>query len=267
MLRNILLILAALPLAFAINLVSPEMKNVGEADIIDLGTVGPGQTVSIQIDPITKAGGIHGIGGQYDLAVVTDIPRGWTAEPSKLYQNPLHLTITASPDTPEGDYSAKVVVVDEANGEGLGNVSFTVRLHVTYDVLSADVSPPYRNVGPGQPARFAITIVNKGSASDVFDVSATGSKRWEFRKPIYVPAQSSRTIYYEIVGDEEETYRMTINVVSLASSKISEQKNVTLFVRSDLLGDYRATNNGVLLFPVFESVVYSLAGLISNLFG
>jgi len=265
--KRFIIALLLLPLAFSINLVSPQVKNVENGDIIDLGVIGPGQTVSLQIDPLMKKGGLYGIGGQYDQAIVTDMPRGWSFTPSKLYQNPLQVTLSSASDAAEGDYSTRVTVIDEGNGENLGNVSFTVRVNVVHDVLDIDVSPSHINVGPGQPARFAITITNKGSTSDVFDVSATGSKRWEFKKQVYVPEQSTKTIYYEIVGNEEETYTTTIKVVSLSSSIISEEKNVTLFIQSDVFGDYKATNNGVLVFPIFESMAYSLAGLISNLFG
>jgi hypothetical protein len=55
--------------------------------------------------------------------------------------------------------------------------------------------------------------------------------------------------------------------VSLASSIISDEKNVTLHIRSGLFGDYLATNHGSPLFPIFETGSFGLAGLLSNLFG
>ena len=259
--------LLLLSLSFSITVISPVTQDVSEGDIIDLGTIGPGQTVSILVDPIVTTGGIYDIGGTYDMAVAHDLPRGWIAEGSKLYQNPLQVPITADPNTSEGNYSAKVTVIDEYNGEELGNVTFTVKVRITWDVMDFDVSPTYRSVGPGQPARFSITIINKGSTSDVFEVSAIGPKKWEFKKPVFVPAMSTKTASYEIVGYEEETYRTTIKVVSLASSNIAGEKNVTIFVHSNLLGDFKATNNGVIIFPIFEMPIYALAGLISNLFG
>ena len=185
---------------------------------------------------------------------------------SKLYQDPLMVTISADPDAPEGNYSVRVSVIDENNGEELGNVTFIAKVRITYDVMDFDVSPDYRTVGPGQPARFRITITNKASTADAFNVSAMGVRRWEFVKPVYVPAQTTRTMYYEIVGDEEETYRTTIDVVSLASTKINASENVTLFIRSGLIGDYKATNSGALVFPIFQAPVYAFAGLLSNLF-
>ena len=55
------------------------------------------------------------------------------------------------------------------------------------------------------------------------------------------------------------------NVVSLASSNIADQENVTISIESNLFGDYKATNNGVVIFPIFELSAYAIAGLISNL--
>ena len=264
--RALFSVLLLLSLSFSLSVVSPVREDVETGDIIDLGTIGPGQTVSIQIDPIVTDGGVHGIGGQYDYAIAEDLPRGWTTKQSKLYQNPLHLTITADPEAEPGNYSMEVRVVDEYNGEQLGNVTFEAQVEITYDVMDFNVTPAYLEVGPGQPARFTISIANKGSTSDVFEVSALGPKRWEFKKPVFVPAMTTKEIQYEIVGREEETYRATVSVVSLASDNIAGEKNVTLFIKPSLIGDYKATNNGVMVFPIFQAPIYSLAGLISNLF-
>jgi hypothetical protein len=260
-------LLLLLSFSFAIDLESPRMKGVENGDVIDLGTIGPGQTLDIRVDREVKTGGLHGEGGFYDKAEAIDLPRGWTSKESELYQDPLQVTITADPDAPEGNYTMRVRVIDENNGEKLGNVTFTVKVRITWDVMDFDVSPSYINVGPGQPARFTITINNKGSTSDVFRVSALGAKRWEFIRPVFVPAQSSKTVYYEIAGTEEETYKAAIKVESLASQNIAGEKNVTLSIRPTLMGDYRATNNGVVVFPIFQGPIYALAGLISNLFG
>ena len=259
-------LLVLVSLSFAIQLTAPFVAEVEDGDIIDLGTIGPGQTVSIEINPIVKTGGIHGIGGQYDMAVAEDLPRGWTSKKSKLYGNPLQVTITADPDAPEGDYSAKVTVIDEFNGEELGNVTFTAKIRITWDVMDFEVEPNSITVAPSQPAKFGITITNKGSTGDVFEVSAPGPQRWEYRKHVFVPAKSSRTIYYPIVGEEEESYFTRISIVSLASSNINAEEDVALTIKPGLISDYKATNNGLMMFPIFEAPIYSLAGLLSNLF-
>ncbi|MBN1170403.1 hypothetical protein JXA56_05230 [Candidatus Micrarchaeota archaeon] len=264
--RIIFSALVLFSLSFAIQLTAPFSAEVEEGDIIDLGTIGPGQTVSIEVNPIVTEGGIHGIGGQYDMAAAEDLPRGWKSKKSKLYGNPLQVTITADPDAPEGEYSAKVLVMDEFDGEELGNITFTAKIRITWDVMDFDVKPTSITVAPAQPARFDITITNKGSTGDVFEVSAPGPQRWEYRKHVFVPAKTSRTVSYEISGYEEESYFTTISVVSLASGNIYAEENVALTIKPGLIGDYRATNNGLLLFPIFEASIYSLAGLISNLF-
>jgi hypothetical protein len=258
-------ILLIIPLASSVpvQMMAPLSKVVDTGDEVFIGTIGPGQTIDVQIFPYVYEGGIYGDGGQYDLAQVSAKPDGWSSEKSKLYGDPLQVKLTADKDAKQGIYHANITVIDEKNGHMLGNVTFRVRVNVTWDVLDFDVTPSNVVVGPGQPAQFKINVVNKGAASDTYTVSSSGARQWEFVKPIYIPAKSSREVIYEMVADEEEFYQPTIKVVSASSPNINMEKNVTFEVRSDLFGDYKATNNGVLLFPVFELPIYSLAGLIS----
>jgi hypothetical protein len=57
-----------------------------------------------------------------------------------------------------------------------------------------------------------------------------------------------------------------INVTSVASSKISDSQKVKIKIKSNLIGDMKATNRGAMIFPMFETIIYSFAGIISNLF-
>ncbi len=253
--------------AVPVQMTAPFAQEINNGDQVYIGTIGPGQTIDVRIEPIVTTGGIFNKGGQYDLAIVTKNPPGWTFEPSQQYGKPLQVKITADKNAPEGMYNSDITIIDENNGEELGNVTFTLLTNITWDVMNMNVSPSHLTVGPGQPARFSITVYNTGSASDQFVVSATGAKRWQFVKPIYVPAKSSRTIVYEITAYEEEYYTPVIKVESVASPNIHEEQNVSFTVRSDLIGDFRATNQGTLLFPVFEAPIYSLAGLIAAVLG
>jgi hypothetical protein len=255
-----------LGMASAILVVSPVEQEVGEQDIIDLGTIGPGQTISILIEPEVTTGGIYGEGGVYDMAVVSSVPEGWSGKDSKLYGHPLQVTVTAAPDAGEGQYSTKITVIDEFYGEKLDNITFNARVTITHDVVDIKIDPVYVRTGPGQPARFGITIINKGSTGDAFQIESVGAKRWEFKRAVFVPAASSKTIYYEITGEEEETYKTTINVTSLASPIIQEEREVTVDIHSSMFDDFKATNNGVLIFPIFEGLVYAFLGLIGNFF-
>ncbi len=258
-------ILLVASVCFSIQLIAPQAIEVKNGDLVDLGTIGPGQTVSLQMSPQVSSGGLYGTGGIYDIAYAQDLPAGWTSSQSKLYGNPLQVTIKSPADAREGDYLANVTMMDEYNGEHLGNVTFRVRLHLTYDVMSATVTPAEQIAGPGQPALYEIAINNKGSTGDVFEVTAIGPKRWSFRKLVFVPASSQKVIHYEIVGDEPGKYVNTIRVVSTSSDLIRNEQNVVLKVRSDVFGDYLATNRGTLIFPIFQAPAYGLAGLISNL--
>lgn len=250
----------------ALHVLAPVDKEINEGDVVHIGSIGPGQTIEVLVEETVRTGGRFGEGGVFDSAVVEKLPLGWSSVPSKLYDRPLRVAITADPEAAEGGYLAKIKLIDENNVDGLEEKSFFVKLNVTYDVMDAEVTPLYVKTGPGQPARFEITINNKGSTGDVFVITSEGQKRWEFKRSVFVPAKSSKTISYQIVGNEEEVYRNRILVQSAASPLIHYEKNITVVIESGIISDMKATNNGVLLFPVFESLVYSFFGIISNLF-
>ena len=250
---------------FAIQMIEPELMEISEGDTIDMGTMGPGQTMEIQLHPKVYEGGIHGIGGNYDRAYASSLPAGWSSKPSKLYGNPLQVTITAGSYTEEGVYIIPISVEDEGNGEELGVVTFNLKVRISEDVMDFSVYPSSKEVGIGQPARFQITINNRGNAGDTFKASAEGVSKWEFTKLVYIPPRSSKTITYEVAGFEEESYTSIITVESSSSSRVSSYRTISLNVHPDLLSDYKAINNGALLFPVIEAPIYALVGLLSNL--
>jgi len=136
---------------------------------------------------------------------------------------------------------------------------------ISEDVMDISVYPKEKSTGIGQPARFQITINNRGNAGDTFKVNAEGVSKWEFTKLLYIPPKSSKTITYEVAGFEEETYSTLITVESSASSRVSASQAITLYVYPDLLSDYKAVNNGAMLFPIIEAPIYALVGLLSNL--
>ena len=250
---------------FSIQIIEPVLTEISEAEIIDLGTMGPGQTVELQLHPKVYEGGIHGIGGNYDQAYAYELPAGWDTQPSKIYGNPLQVKITAGPYTEEGTYTIPIVVEDEGNGEELGKVTFYARVKISEEVMDFTVTPTEEDAGIGQPARFEITVNNNGNAGDTFKVSAIGVSKWEFTQLVYISPRSSKTITYEVAGFEEETYTTEITVESSSSSRVFQTKTIILNVYPDLLSDYKAVNNGALLFPIIEAPVYALIGLISNL--
>lgn len=250
---------------YAIPMLEPFQKEISEGETIDIGEIGPGQTISLSLDGRPKTGGMYGLGGAYEIAKAVDLPDGWSAKQSDWAGIPLHVQITAGKYAPEGEYKIKVQVLDEMD-EQLGNITFFVNIKITHDVLDASVDSNTKEVMVGQPARFYITVSNKASTGDVFSISSSNVPKWAFKRSIYVPAKSSKTIQYEVASDEEEQYYPVISVASDASPLISETINTTVNVNSGLIADYKATNNGMLFFPAMVGIIYSLAGIISNLF-
>ncbi len=259
-----LFIIMLVSLAFSVTVVEPLSKEVNDGDVIDIGQIGPGQTVFVRIDPHVSTGGKFGQGGDYDLAIPINLSFGWEGNQSLLYQRPvLQVTITAAKNAPEGEYYATIVMQD-TNDDKLPEVKFRVKIRITWNVLQTDISPKTVSVGPGQPARYEITIMNKGTASDVFEVSSSSLKRWQFKKYVYVAPKSEKKVVYELVENEEAAYNPVITVVSTASSIIRSEQQVSFQVSSDLKSDFKATNHGVMIMPIFESMVYSFIGFVSN---
>lgn len=260
------LIVIMVSLGFSLNIVEPLSKTINQGEVIQLGPIGPGQTVFISINPEVTTGGKFGFGGQYDIASVVSTPKNWKYKDSKINGKPLQIEITADKFAEDGSYLSKIKVADEDGGEKLEDFIFNVNVTINRDVMGVSIEPKKVSVGPGQPARYAITVTNKGTTSDVFEVNSTGVGKWGFKKFVYVPPKSTKMFYYEITENEEETYTPTIKVTSTSSPLIHSEEKVTFSVSSDLFSDYKATNHGTLVFPLFEMPIYALSGLISNLF-
>lgn len=264
--KALVFILFALALVYPMDMLAPTHAQVQNGDIVYLGEIGPGQTIAMSFDGRPIIGGLMGHGGAYDYASASGLNQGWTTKPSDVMGNPLQVTVTAAKNATPGTYSMNVEVQDEGDLEKLGNISFTAKVKVTYDVLDVSLDRNETTVLAGQPARFYITIYNKASTPDAFLVSSSGVPGWKYEKQVFVPARSSKTIVYELISNEEESYFPTISIVSQSSNLISANLTAKVNVRSDIITDYKATNNGMLFFPVMNGIIYSLAGLISNLF-
>ncbi|VVB66260.1 Uncharacterised protein [Candidatus Gugararchaeum adminiculabundum] len=255
--------LSGILLAETVWLVEPMKKQLGNGDVVDIGPIGPGQTVFIEIEPIIKEGENKGL--TWDLLNVTKLPSGWKGEKSALYGRPtLQAKITASAEAKDGSYP---VTLEAIGGEKLGGpVSIKANVQVKKDVVNVDVQPKSRKVGAGQPAVFYITIQNTGITSDVFEVTATGKLAWDLNKKALIPAGGIKEVRYEVGSEEGGNIAVDLNVKSSSSPLISKTERVNVDVETNLISDYKATNNGLMIFPIMEQPVYSLMGLISNLF-
>jgi len=261
---HVLFILTLFCLSFSVQMTTPIYKNINNGGSIFLGTIGPGQTLNVEFNPwINDEKGEYK--GHYDLAKAVSLPEEWSSTTSKLYGDPLQITITSSKFEKEGIYNITILIIDEDNAEGLDNISINGKVEIKHNIMEMTINPEKMETGANQPAKYFITISNLGEASDVFEVSSENIPKWPFKKYIYVSKMSSKTISYEIAEEEEETFKPTIIVRSLSSNIIESRKNISLVVHSNLMNDYKATNYGTPLFPILEEPVFALMGLISNL--
>ncbi|MFH1285201.1 MAG: hypothetical protein ABIH99_01330 [Candidatus Micrarchaeota archaeon] len=243
---------------------APVQEVVEDKGSVYIGLAGSGQTVSVEVYEKTAVGGTHGTGGRWDQLVITSVPEGWNSSSSLLYEEPLKAKIRISPNASDGAYMLTAVVVDENNGEKLGNVTIYLIVNVSVEVLDIEVSPKEVRTGAGQPGGYYITIKNRGVASDVFLVGSTGVPLWKFKKTVFVPYESERIVRYEVVSAEEKTVEVEFQVVSTSSPLIHAEKKATLVVSTSLSSDYRAVGSGTLIFPGIELPVYSILGFLSN---
>jgi hypothetical protein len=266
-----LVLFAAFPFAYSLSVLEPVGTVVPDGGEIALGTVGPGQTAYVVVDPIIREGGLQGLGGRLDQLIISG-PQGWELTPSTLYETPMKAIIKVPPETQDGVYEFAIKAVDEGSyqgstGEALGNLSFKATLTVSKGILVTRAWPDKVVTGAGQPAVFYVEITNNGVASDVFEVSSDTVPLWEYKVATFVPRESSKIVRYEIAGNEEQEYNVKINVRAPYSSPLLKSEDyVTLSINTNLVSDLQATGHGLLISPVFEQPVYSLMGLVSNLF-
>jgi hypothetical protein len=266
---SLILALAVLSLTVAaadLNVIKPVNMVVQDGGRVVLGTVGPGQTVFVEANAMVETGGKFGLGGRWDRLQIVEVPGGWSSEDSMLYEQPLKARVKVSSNAPDGEYEVLARAVDLENKEELGEVNLRLVVNVSMDVFRMSVSPGSKETGASQPASYLVTIYNDGIASDAFEISAGGLPAWDFRKTVFVPYGSSKAVLYDLVSGEEGEYDVAVRVRSVSSDLIGGEEDVHLGVSTSLTSDYKATNKGLLLFPLFEQAAYSVMGLLANLF-
>ena len=248
----------------------PVKKTLYPGETIAVGKAGPGQTVYLVIDRASDGGNCPNnfCPDGWDTVVATEIPEGWSVEPSPMQETPMKLKIKIAPDAADGEYNLTLSVVDEGNYNQLGNMTIYATVEVSRDVFDISVDPTRVETGVGQPAIYNIRISNTGAASDPFEVRVKEGDipAWRFRKTALVNYGSERTIPYEVVLNEEGERIFTIEVTSPSSPQIHKEMDVVIDSRSNIISDWKATTHGVLIFPILEGPIYAVVGLLSKLF-
>ncbi len=267
-----LMLFSALAMAASIEMIEPVVATVSDGDVVNLGTIGPGQTLAVTVNG--KAVGKDELEANWGILGVMETPDGWSGFDSKVYAQNMRATVKAEPAAADGNYMVKFKLTEceSANEEceakqGLGSVTFFGRITVSREVLSTSVQTSSITTGVGQPARYPLTIENKGSASDVFEISAKGVPAWGIKKTVHVAAGQTIGTFYEIAVNEEKEYSPTIIVKSLSSDELKHNHDVKLNVKSDVVGDIKASKNGILLFPITLEPLYTMVGLLGYFIG
>ncbi len=231
---------------------------------IYLGKLGPGESFYILASASTPnaTGSYINIG--WDTLQALNLPSGWSAQPSPLYENPMKLKITASPYAQNGIYNLTIRAVNVQNYSRLGNLTVHAYVNVTQNVFSLDVSPTSISTGVDQPSDLHITINNTGISGDPFLVNAYGLPAWNASREAVSGPSSVSTLDYPVYVDEPGQYVFNLTVTSATSPLITQSHRITLDVQASVLNDYYATGHGVVLSPIIVEPAYGLMLLLSD---
>ncbi len=256
--------------ASQLNVISPVQQTlILPEHVLDLGVIGPGQTVEVVTERgsgvIASESQTKGEALWDQLFVVREsLPLGWKAEDSKLFEKPFHAFVTASQTAEDREYSFQLKAIDQY--EGAIEKVFNAKVRISKDLLEQSISQTRYVTGVGLPAVIQIKLKNKSSASDLFELKASGvSGGWKETRRVFVRFNDEVTIPYEILPSEQGEFAVAIEAVSLSSALVNAKNDVTLIAVSSIEQDLKALNKGLLLFPTVEQVVYSALSLVSYL--
>jgi hypothetical protein len=237
-----------------------------EGGNVTLGKIGPGESIYILASATTqnKSGAIINIG--WDTLKALSLPQGWTAQPSPLYENPMKMKITASPDTPTGTYKIVVRAVNVGNYSKLGNLTFNAYIYISNDVFSAKVEPQSLVSGISQPVNVRIMINNTGASDDPFMINAYGLPAWDVPTQVIASHTSVSTYQYPIYANEPGEYNFNLTINSTTSPTLRQTFPIKLVAQASLLNDYSATGQGVVLSPIIYEPAYAFMLLLNNLY-
>ncbi len=240
-----------------IQIIGPVNKTLYNGQSVYLGNVGPGESFYVLASPNTTDNGNY-INIGWDTLRAVNMSGGWSSLNSPLYQNPMKMKVTVSPNAPYGKYRVEVKAVNLQNYSRIGNLTFFAYVNVTKNIFRIDVSPSNLSSGPGQPASVYITINNTGISDEPFYIAAEGLPAWNVSDEIISLHSTKNRYTYSIFGNEPGIYNMNITVDSATSSLVSDSFPVRFEVKNSLLNDFNAVGNGVGLSPIIFEPSYAI---------
>jgi hypothetical protein len=268
-----LLLMPSIASALSVGVLTPVQQSVSNStQVVNLGLVGPGQKVEVTFGRSTQQqvsylnSSYYGfVDAVWDKANVVSLPSGWSSSDSLYYETPLTIFVFVSPNASNGNYDFTVQFLNEYQGVAPFNVTFQVT--VSTNVIQTTISPSTVATGVGQPAVYALKVQSLSSADDIFEVSATGLPYdWQFTKTFFLQRDSNATVYYEVIGSEQKSLTVNFHIQSLSSGLIYNDVQANLVTTTSLIQEMQSVSAGVPLFPSIEQTVYSLIGLMANIF-
>ncbi|MBU1198133.1 hypothetical protein KJ765_06540 [Candidatus Micrarchaeota archaeon] len=246
-------------------IVDPVVHTISEGETLDLGVVGPGQRLEVEIRSGTGEPDFQGEEKDWDRLLVDEssLPIGWEQLDSKYYERIMKAFVIVSPLAPDGEYAFALRTFDEY--QGTDPVRFNAKVKVSRDVFRFQVLQEDVTAGTDQPAVYAMKLQNLGSASDAFRIEVAEGlpSKWAYTRDVFVPHNTEQTIQFELVGTDQGEYNVHFTATSLSSAEIQGDQYAGLIVRSSIIEEMKAAGRGMLLFPTIEQIVYNLIGLIA----
>jgi len=248
--------------------------DVGNADALDLGLVGPGQKleliVSVGAGEISKAGQTDSKKeAEWDwLQVVhSSLPQGWSGQDSLRFESPMKAFVVVAKDAPDGDYYFEFKVNDDF--EGVTQMTIKAKARVRRELLSLRIVDEPVKLESNTKGTFQIELHNLASANDAFQLSLSGlphQTEENTGQQIFVPLNSKVKVSVPVTAAEVGEYAIEFKAVSLSSPAIWDAKGTTLFAGTTLTSDLKAAGRGMLLFPSAAAAIYSLLSVLSGIF-
>lgn len=257
---SIMLLGLLLPMAGAtyLQVQGPVAGNLTNGGRISLGKVGPGESFYVLASAATanQTGKVINIG--WDTLEATNLPSGWSAEPSPLYENPMKMKITVAPNAQNGTYSIVLTAVNVGNYSRLGNLTIYTYINVTPNVFTSNVTPTKLVAGVGQPINLNLWINNTGASDDPFLINAYGLPAWNVPVKVIAAHSTKNDYLYPIFMNEPGVYSFNLTINATTSQLIRKSYPVQLVVQASVINDYGATGQGVPLSPIIYEPAYAL---------
>ena len=160
-----------------ITLIEPATQSVLPNQVVELGSVQPGERLELIVAPQTA----QPLGVRWGSVQATNLPMGWVSNSAVSAEN-FVLTISIPKDAVESSYNFKVGA--SSSGDNALQETFTVSVFVRNDLLNSSISSLQESTVAGKQAVFTISLLNDSIAPH--DVLIESDLPLQWYKPVHV---------------------------------------------------------------------------------